>query len=210
MHFAETTFKFKILLLASVLCISGRTGFCQKIRNVSDRPLIISPTERHRLPLEKSKTSEKKDILNPVAEINYTFTGKGNWADPANWQNHLMPPLHLKEGDHVFINGRGACIFSNTQLFILVEGSSLAINEGKELYISIGDHVLLKGGTISNRGKLTVLSGTLYEGLSKKSVIENSGELKNTRMSKITENVKVINDNSGISSKIKMIKVKGS
>ena len=210
MHIKAATSKFRMLLLATVLCISGWSGFGQEVRHVTDRPIVITPTDLPRLPLEKSKTSEKKDILNPVAEINYTFTGKGNWADPANWQNHLMPPLHLKEGDHVFINGRGACIFSNTQLFILVEGSSLAINEGKELYISIGDHVLLKGGTISNRGKLTVLSGTLYEGLSKKSVIKNSGELKNTRMSKITENVKVINDNSGISSKIKMIKVKGS
>lgn len=209
MHIKAATSKFKILFLATVLCITGWAGFGQKIRNVSERPLVISPTERHRLTLDESKTSQKKDMLKAVPEINYTFTGKGSWSDPSNWENHLMPPLQLKAGEHVIINGSGACVFSNTRLFILGEGSSLVVNQGKELFISIGGHVLLKGGTLSNKGKLTVLSGTLYEGHSKKSGIENSGELKNTRMSKITENVKVINDNSGNGTKIKMSKIKG-
>lgn len=208
MQIKAATSKFKILFLATVLCITGWAGFGQKIRNISERPLVISPTERHRLTLDESNTSEKKNMLVPVLETNYTFTGKGSWYDPSNWENHLMPPLQLKEGEHVIINGTGACVFSNSQLFILAEGSSLIVNDGKELYISIGNHVLLKGGTISNKGKLTVLSGTLTEGFSKKSVIENSGELKNTRMSKITENVKVIYDNSDNSTKIKMIKIK--
>ena len=208
MHIKAATSKFKILFLATVLCISGWAGFSQKIRNISQRPLVILPTEKHQVALDESKTSEKRDILKPVPEINYTFTGKGSWYDNSNWENRLMPPLNLKEGEHVIINGSGACVFSNTQLFILAEGSSMVVNEGKELFISIGGHVLLKGGTINNKGKLTVLSGTLTEGFSKKSVIENSGELKNTRMSKITENVKVIQENSGNSTKIKMSKVK--
>ena len=123
----------------------------------------------------------------------YTFTGKGQWTDAANWANSVLPPAILQSGDKVVINGRGACLFNNTKLFSLEEGSSVEIKEGAALYVSISNNFIFRGGTITNNGKLTVLSSKLPQQWSTPGNISNNGEFKITRLSKMEGDIKNTN-----------------
>lgn len=91
----------------------------------------------------------------------YTFIGNGSWFTPSNWQNNLMPPAVLQGREHIIINGDGYCMFSNKDFFIIPEGSSIEIKPGNVFYISIGNNLVLKGGTFINHGTVKVLSGVL-------------------------------------------------
>ncbi|MEJ7588965.1 MAG: hypothetical protein WKI04_15525 [Ferruginibacter sp.] len=43
------------------------------------------------------------DCASPVASI-YTITGNGNWSDPGNWSNNLVPPIRLSIGSEIIID----------------------------------------------------------------------------------------------------------
>lgn len=120
----------------------------------------------------------------------YTFTGKGQWTDAANWANNLLPPAILQSGDKVVINGKGACLFNNIKLFSLEEGSSVEIKEGAALYVSISNYFIFRGGTITNNGKLTVLSSNMPQQWSTPGNITNNGEFKITQLSKTESDFK--------------------
>jgi hypothetical protein len=119
-----------------------------------------------------------------TGENYYAFTGKGSWFTASNWKDNLVPPAVLKSGDHVIIDGNGPCLLSNARPFLVGKGSSVEIRDGKLLYVSIGNNFVVRGGTLLNNGKLTVLSGVLVQSLENAT---GKGELKTTAMSKIAE-----------------------
>lgn len=60
--------------------------------------------------------------------ITYTFTGNGNWDNPANWFNNMMPSGTLLPGSEIIINppGNGECVLnvelrlnSNTKMKVM-------------------------------------------------------------------------------------------
>ncbi len=65
----------------------------------------------------------------------YKFTGNGNWTDTTNWQNKIMPPPIVPNGDSIIINPvtNGQSILNTSQT--LSEGSHLQVNAGKKLII---------------------------------------------------------------------------
>jgi hypothetical protein len=80
----------------------------------------------------------------PARPSTYTFTGKGQWSDAANWVNSAVPPAILQSGDKVVINGRGGCLFSSAKLFSLEEGSSVEVKEGAALYVTTSNNFILR------------------------------------------------------------------
>ncbi len=61
----------------------------------------------------------------------FSFTGNGNWSNPANWSGGVLPPANLPAGYSITINGN--CILDITQR--LLTGSSLTVAAGKSLVI---------------------------------------------------------------------------
>ncbi len=72
-----------------------------------------------------------KLTLGGAAVTSFTFTGSGNWSNPANWSGGIVPPSTLPSGYSVVING--ACILDLAVVF--QSGSSLTVNAGKSLLI---------------------------------------------------------------------------
>lgn len=139
----------------------------------SSSTLGLSPVHREQSPVET-----------PPAGTTYTFTGRGGWNNASNWDNNLVPPVMLKHGDHVVINGSGPCLLNNTKPFLIGKGSIIEIKEGGELYVAIGNNFILKGN-LTNNGKLSVLSGTLVTGFASENPTASRGQFKTTAMSKI-------------------------
>lgn len=66
-----------------------------------------------------------------TAVHSFSFTGSGNWSNPANWAAGMAPPTTLQAGDTVYIN-------QNCTLDIAVQalpGSSLIVAAGKNLVV---------------------------------------------------------------------------
>ncbi len=72
-----------------------------------------------------------KLTLGGAAVTTFTFTGTGNWSNPANWAGGIVPPATLPSGYSVIING--ACILDVAVVF--QSGASLTVNAGKSLLI---------------------------------------------------------------------------
>jgi hypothetical protein len=127
---------------------------------------------------QASADAKSKGVARPNY---YTFTGKGSWFTPSNWENNLVPPTILKPGDHIIINAKGTCLFNNKTLFVLTDESSLEIKEGSILYVSIGNNFIIRGGVFTNHGTVTILSGVLAT----KNAVAIAGDIRTTRMSGI-------------------------
>jgi hypothetical protein len=71
-------------------------------------------------------------VVNPV-NFTYTFTGNGNWTDPANWSNNLIPPAVLPGTNNIIINpiDGGICIFNGLQK--ISTGASFTVSANKKL-----------------------------------------------------------------------------
>lgn len=67
--------------------------------------------------------------------ITYTFTGDGNWNNPANWSNNKIPPSTLPVFSSIIIDHvvGGQCILNVPQN--LASGASFIINAGKNLIV---------------------------------------------------------------------------
>lgn len=65
----------------------------------------------------------------------YTFTGNGNWSDPNNWSNNIIPPSSLPAGDTINIDPaiNGECILDITEH--ILSGATLNIATGKNLLV---------------------------------------------------------------------------
>ena len=129
---------------------------------------------------------ESPGTISVANERTYVFTGKGSWFTATNWENNSVPPLLLKTGDHVIINGSGACLINNFEPILVPQGSSIEIKKGKAAYVTIGNNLVIKGDFINN-GKLTVISGTMPP-VASQGTSTNKGTIKTTRLSRIGQN----------------------
>jgi len=71
----------------------------------------------------------------------YTFTGNGNWDDPANWSNNAVPPAILNTASSIVIDppADGECVLNVVQRV----GSKVnfIVNDGKKFRI-LGDLII--------------------------------------------------------------------
>ncbi len=67
--------------------------------------------------------------------VTYTFTGNGNWNDPTNWDNNLVPPEPTNIGSEIIINNLspGQCLLNIP--YTVTSGTSLTILTGKTLVV---------------------------------------------------------------------------
>lgn len=74
------------------------------------------------------------ELTKLVATIptSFSFTGNGNWSNPANWAGGIVPPSTLPSGSVVTING--ACILDVAQH--IASGATLIVAAGKSLVIN--------------------------------------------------------------------------
>ena len=65
----------------------------------------------------------------------FTFNGNGNWDNPANWTNGIIPPANLQEGFQIFINPafNGECILNVPQT--ISKNAILTITAGAKFKI---------------------------------------------------------------------------
>lgn len=70
------------------------------------------------------------DITEPVT---YYFFGNGNWSDPDNWINQLVPPAMLSGKHEVFINPNGECILNVNQT--ISNGAKVTVVKDKKFTI---------------------------------------------------------------------------
>ncbi|MES2430900.1 MAG: hypothetical protein V4556_08175 [Bacteroidota bacterium] len=73
-------------------------------------------------------------IQDPIASVQtYTFTGNGNWSDPANWSNSILPPATITSGVQILIDHvpGGECFLDVEQT--VEQGSVLVVKQGKKL-----------------------------------------------------------------------------
>jgi hypothetical protein len=66
----------------------------------------------------------------------YTFTGTGNWSNPANWSGGILPPSTLPSGTQIIIDPAFGtdCILTGNQ--IIASGASLTVKPGKRLIVT--------------------------------------------------------------------------
>lgn len=74
-------------------------------------------------------------LLLPVSSPVFRFTGNGNWSNPANWQNNLVPALDLPGCKEIVIDHApgGQCLLDIPQY--LLKNSKLTVLTGKNLII---------------------------------------------------------------------------
>ncbi len=67
--------------------------------------------------------------------VTYTFTGDGNWNNPANWENNLVPPQPTNIGSEIIIDNipAGQCLLNIP--YTVTPGTSLTILTGKSLVV---------------------------------------------------------------------------
>ncbi|MES2646838.1 MAG: alpha-amylase family glycosyl hydrolase [Bacteroidota bacterium] len=68
--------------------------------------------------------------------VTYTFTGNGNWNNPANWSGNLLPPASLPPGFDIIIDPviNGACILNVPQT--ILPGATITVKEGKQFIVA--------------------------------------------------------------------------
>ena len=65
----------------------------------------------------------------------YTFIGNGNWTDPNNWVQKVIPPAVLPAGQSIYIEPveTGQCILNTTQT--ISAGSTINVNPNRKFLI---------------------------------------------------------------------------
>ena len=73
--------------------------------------------------------------INLLVAQTYTFTGNGNWSDPANWSNNTVPPAVLNDAATIIINppSGGECVLNIEQR--VGTNVTLKVNDGKKFRI---------------------------------------------------------------------------
>jgi ELWxxDGT repeat protein len=87
------------------------SGFCSGVTTAGFQPVRLSTG------------------LPPVTT--YSFTGSGNWSNPANWSGGIVPPSTLPSGSNIVITGN--CILDVTQN--VQSGASVTVATGGSLLI---------------------------------------------------------------------------
>ncbi|MEO5889169.1 MAG: hypothetical protein ABIQ31_02895 [Ferruginibacter sp.] len=70
--------------------------------------------------------------LSASIPTSFSFTGSGNWSNPANWAGGIVPPSTLPSGSSVTINGN--CILDVAQH--IASGATLTVTTGSTLVIN--------------------------------------------------------------------------
>jgi hypothetical protein len=84
----------KNIFLVAVLLFVAQSAFCQS----SDTKKEIKKTGAE----ASSPAKNSKRVFNlPTV---YTFIGNGNWDEPSNWENNLIPPADIAPGSEIRIN----------------------------------------------------------------------------------------------------------
>ena len=80
-------------------------------------------------------SSAIKNIWLSQQPVTYTFIGTGNWDDPANWSNNLIPPAYTTQGSSIIINNTagGQCILNIP--YNVTSGTTLSVMPGKKLVV---------------------------------------------------------------------------
>lgn len=79
-------------------------------------------------------------MCNATPPKTYTFGGSGNWTNPVNWANGIIPPAVLAPGDQIIIYpiGNAECILNTTQ----------TISTGSKLHVVTNKKMLVTGNLI--------------------------------------------------------------
>ena len=66
---------------------------------------------------------------------NYAFVGTGNWSNPANWSNELIPPSLLANGETITINPIGSteCVVDVDQT--ITTANTITVLKGKKIRV---------------------------------------------------------------------------
>jgi hypothetical protein len=66
-----------------------------------------------------------------LANLTYTFTGSGNWSNPANWSNNTIPPATITGSATIIIDpiAEGECVLDVQQH--ISNNATLTVAEGK-------------------------------------------------------------------------------
>ncbi|MES2775630.1 MAG: CARDB domain-containing protein [Bacteroidota bacterium] len=77
-----------------------------------------------------------------TANMVYTFTGNGNWNQPSNWENNLVPPNIIPNGSEVIIDpaGQGECLVTGNITF--APGAKFTIRPGNTIRVAANIAVL--------------------------------------------------------------------
>lgn len=75
-------------------------------------------------------------MCNSTPPKTYTFVGSGNWTNPSNWSNGMMPPAVLPSGDQIVIYplGNSECILNTTQT--IAAGAKLHVVVNKKMTVA--------------------------------------------------------------------------
>lgn len=87
----------------------------------------------------------------------YTFNGNGNWSDPSNWLNNLLPPDSVSLGSVILIDPivGGKCIVDMQKQ--LKNLDFLEVAPDKEIVIKLG--LTIKGNEVPVKGKIVLPKG---------------------------------------------------
>lgn len=70
-----------------------------------------------------------------VTANSFSFTGNGNWSNPSNWSNSLIPPSTLPQGSQIIINpsAGGECVLDVQQK--IATSASVTVQAGKKFVV---------------------------------------------------------------------------
>lgn len=102
--------------------VNGTTGNVFNVSSTS-QSITLQPGEYHVYLYQSSNV--------------YTFTGSGNWTDPANWLYNAVPPAVLPANAEIIINTQtgGECILNTSQT--ISQGGKFTVMSNKKLKIPL-------------------------------------------------------------------------
>ncbi len=118
-------------------------------------------------------------FLTIASSTTYTFTGSGNWSNPARWSPSIPPNIQMPN-DSIIIDG--SCNF-NYPSFINSANSSLIININCQL--TLFQSPLVNNGTLDIYGTLII-----YNNKS----LENNGTIHNNRFLNVYQYATLVNN----------------
>lgn len=107
--------------ISATIPANTASGAGYRIRVVSSNPVVIGADNGSDIHIGSTST--------------YSFIGSGNWSNPSNWSNSIIPPAILPSCEEIVINpsGNTECILDITQT--ISAGAKLTVVTGKKFRI---------------------------------------------------------------------------